>query len=181
MTLYTCVVDSPVGPLFCAVDEAGAVVRIEFGRGRGGERSPAGFETELEAAGHRPVSDTGRTAALRRQLEEYFAGRRRRFDLDLAPAGTPFQRRVWEELTRIPYGETRSYAEVARSLGRPTATRAVGAANGANPVPIVIPCHRVVGTDGSLTGFGGGLEAKQTLLALEGGQGTLPLAVPARR
>jgi methylated-DNA-[protein]-cysteine S-methyltransferase len=103
-----------------------------------------------------------------RQLEAYFAGERDRFDLALAPAGTPFQREVWSLLRTIPYGETASYGELARRLGRSTAaSRAVGAANGANPIPIVIPCHRVIGADGSLTGFGGGLPIKRRLLALE--------------
>jgi methylated-DNA-[protein]-cysteine S-methyltransferase len=101
------------------------------------------------------------------QLDAYFAGRLRRFDLPLAPQGTPFQREVWSALTAIPYGDTVSYRELARRVGRPLASRAVGAANGRNPIPIVIPCHRVIGADGSLTGFGGGLEIKRQLLALE--------------
>ena len=104
---------------------------------------------------------------VRQQLEEYFAGQRRKFDLKLAPTGTPFQRSVLDALQRIPYGETRSYADVAAAVGNEKAVRAVGAANGRNPLPIVIPCHRVVGSDGSLTGFGGGIEAKRYLLDLE--------------
>ena len=108
---------------------------------------------------------------MRRQLEEYFAGERRAFDLPVAPAGTPFQQRVWEELQRIGYGETITYAELAARIGRPTAIRAAGAANGANPVSIIIPCHRVIGSDGSLTGYGGGLEAKRLLLELERARG----------
>ena len=100
------------------------------------------------------------------QLAAYFGGRRS-FDLLLAPQGTEFQRRVWQELRRIPYGETISYGELARRIGRPDAIRAVGAANGKNPIPIVIPCHRVIGSDGSLTGFGGGLSIKRRLLDLE--------------
>jgi methylated-DNA-[protein]-cysteine S-methyltransferase len=102
------------------------------------------------------------------QLQGYFSGRRRRFRLELAPEGTPFQRRVWEELVRIPYGETLTYTELARRAGRPSAIRAAGAANGRNPISIVIPCHRVLGKDGSLTGYGGGLSRKETLLELEG-------------
>jgi methylated-DNA-[protein]-cysteine S-methyltransferase len=102
------------------------------------------------------------------QLREYFAGRRTRFDLPLAPRGTDFQRAVWKALKAIPYGELRSYAEIARAIGKPRAVRAVGAANGRNPLPIVVPCHRVVGSDGSLTGFAGGLEIKRRLLVLEG-------------
>jgi methylated-DNA-[protein]-cysteine S-methyltransferase len=156
-TWYTTTVETPCGPLFCVVDEAGAVVRIEFDNGR-----------KKKDAGVRLVEDTGRTAEVRRQLDEYFAGRRQTFDLTLAPEGTPFERSVWNELARIPFGETRSYAEIARAIGRPGAARAVGRANGANPIPIVVPCHRVIGADGSLTGFGGGLETKSRLLELEG-------------
>ncbi len=105
--------------------------------------------------------------AAKRQLSAYFDGKRRDFDLQLAPEGTDFQRRVWEELRRIPYGETISYGKLARRIGRPTASRAVGAANGKNPLAIVVPCHRVIGADGTLTGYGGGLAVKQALLALE--------------
>jgi len=102
------------------------------------------------------------------QLAEYFAGTRTTFAVPLEPAGTPFQRRVWEALRAIPYGATLSYSELARRLGDVRATRAVGAANGRNPIPIVVPCHRVVGADGSLTGFGGGLDRKRWLLEHEG-------------
>jgi methylated-DNA-[protein]-cysteine S-methyltransferase len=102
-----------------------------------------------------------------RQLREYFAGKRVEFDLPLAPEGTAFQRGVWRQLQEIPYGETISYGELARRVGNPKASRAVGSANGANPLPIVIPCHRVIAGDGSLGGFGGGLPTKQTLLDLE--------------
>lgn len=102
-----------------------------------------------------------------RQLAEYFAGQRRTFDLPLAPTGTEFQRRVWQALSTIPYGEARSYAAIAKAIGRPTAMRAVGGANGRNPIPIIVPCHRVIGAKGALTGYGGGLERKRFLLALE--------------
>lgn len=101
------------------------------------------------------------------QLGEYFSGRRRDFDLPLAPVGTPFQRSAWRALAGIPFGETRTYAQQAQTLGRPTATRAVGAANGRNPISIVVPCHRVVGRDGRLTGYAGGVETKAWLLAHE--------------
>jgi len=104
-----------------------------------------------------------------RQLRAYFAGDLRRFDLPLDLAGTPFQQRVWHELLEIPYGETRSYCQIACNLGAPVAVRAVGAANGANPVPIVVPCHRVIGASGKLVGYGGGLPLKRRLLALERG------------
>ena len=107
-------------------------------------------------------------SACAKQLDEYFAGERQHFYLPLAAPGTDFQRQVWSALARIPYGELRSYRDIARAIGRPTATRAVGAANGRNPLPIVVPCHRVVGSDGSLTGFTGGLGIKRQLLELEG-------------
>lgn len=106
-------------------------------------------------------------AKARRQLDEYFRGRRQRFDLPLAPSGTPFQLRAWKALRDIPYGATRSYGEQARAMGQPRAVRAVGAANGRNPIAIVVPCHRVIGGDGRLTGYGGGLGIKQYLLDLE--------------
>jgi methylated-DNA-[protein]-cysteine S-methyltransferase len=170
MICFTNVVDSPVGPLFLAVDEAGAVVRIELVK----DRSIAGLFTE---PGTRLVEDAARTAHVERQLAEYFAGQRRSFDLELAPRGTPFEQEVWAALRAIPFGETRSYGEIAAALGRPGAARAVGRANGANPIPIVVPCHRVLGSDGSLTGFGGGLEAKERLLELEGAK--LPLSPPS--
>ena len=115
--------------------------------------------------------------AAKRQLAEYFDGGRRDFDLPLAPDGTTFQLRVWDELRRIAYGETVSYGELARRIGQPTASRAVGAANGRNPLAIVVPCHRVIGADGALTGYGGGLPVKQALLALERrAAGTTPAA-----
>jgi methylated-DNA-[protein]-cysteine S-methyltransferase len=110
-----------------------------------------------------------------RQLMEYFAGQRRRFELELDFVGTDFQSRVWQALLTIPFGETRSYRDIAIQIGQPTAMRAVGAANGRNPISIIAPCHRVIGTSGSLTGFAGGLAAKQFLLSLEGQQ-TLQLA-----
>ena len=103
-----------------------------------------------------------------RQLVAYFDARLRRFDLTMDLQGTPFQTRVWHELERIPYGETRSYMQIAEGIGSPKAVRAVGAANGANPIPIVIPCHRVIGSTGRLTGYGGGLPLKKRLLTLEG-------------
>ncbi|MFL6196376.1 MAG: methylated-DNA--[protein]-cysteine S-methyltransferase [Thermoanaerobaculia bacterium] len=164
MTLYTTTVESPCGPLLCVVDAAGAVIRIEFAKGRESQR----LTDNLRDEGIDVVEDPARTAELRRQLAEYFAGERQEFDLTLAPEGTPFERTVWEALRGIPFGQTRSYGEIAQAIGRPGAARAVGRANGANPIPIVVPCHRVIGSDGSLTGFGGGLEAKSRLLEIEG-------------
>ena len=155
--------DSPLGPLTLAADRRGTLVYLGFG-----ERDP---RTRLLTALD-PEADelaTGREALgpVLAQLAEYFQGRRRTFDLPLAPRGTPFQLRVWAELQRIPYGRTTSYGELARRLGDPGLCRAVGAANGANPISIIIPCHRVIGADGSLTGYGGGLPIKRALLALE--------------
>ncbi|HZH44697.1 MAG TPA: methylated-DNA--[protein]-cysteine S-methyltransferase [Lysobacter sp.] len=148
---------SPVGPLLLAAGDDGLRL-IEFHAPR--HPYPRGEDWQ---PGDHPV--LSRTEA---QLGEYFAGTRRAFDLPLAPQGTAFQRTVWYMLARIDYGRTWSYAQLAAALGRPSATRAVGAANGRNPLPIVLPCHRVVGTDGSLTGFGGGLPTKRFLLELEG-------------
>jgi methylated-DNA-[protein]-cysteine S-methyltransferase len=148
--------DSPLGDLLLAGDDDALRV-VSFPRGKGRRRPEPGWSEDA-----RPF----RAAA--RQLDEYIAGRRERFELPLAPAGTEFQLAVWQALRRIPYGRTWSYAELAKRIGRPRATRAVGAANGANPLPIVVPCHRVIGADGSLTGFGGGLPAKKLLLELEG-------------
>ena len=110
---------------------------------------------------------------MKRQLEEYFAGERTTFDVPLAPEGAPFEREVWRALEEIPYGETVSYGEIARRVGQPTAARAVGTANGRNPIAVIVPCHRVIGANGSLTGYGGGLERKRLLLELERGQGRL--------
>ena len=114
------------------------------------------------------AEDHGAFGDVARQLDEYFAGTRATFDLPLAPAGTPFQRRVWAELARVPHGTTVTYGELARRVGRPGASRAVGAAVGRNPISIVVPCHRVVGADGTLTGYAGGVGRKAFLLALEG-------------
>ena len=108
-------------------------------------------------------------------MREYFAGRRKSFNLRLAPEGTPFQLQVWEQLQAIPYGRTISYGELACRIGNPSASRAVGLANGSNPIAIVIPCHRVIGANGKLTGFGGGLDVKEKLLALERGEQRLLL------
>lgn len=149
-------IDSPVGPLMLAADDNG-LRHIEFRD----NRHPA--DRSDWHGGDNEILDA--TVA---QLREYFDGERRDFDLPLAPQGTEFQRVVWQELARIPYGATISYAQLAQRVGNASAMRAVGAANGRNPLPIVLPCHRVIGADGSLTGFGGGLPTKQFLLRLEG-------------
>ncbi len=169
--------ETPVGRIKLAADEHG-LRRVEFPP-RPGRSSPP---PPLAAAAAEPSASASNPAAARRilasaceQLGEYFAGRRTHFDVPLAPQGTSFQLRVWAELRRIPYGQTISYGELARRVGLPRAARAVGAANGANPLPIIVPCHRVIGADGRLTGFGGGLALKADLLALESGQrGFLP-------
>jgi methylated-DNA-[protein]-cysteine S-methyltransferase len=148
---------TPVGRLRLAGDEEG-LRSISF-QNR--------FQPAELAEGWQRIREPFREAIV--QLDAYFAGELRLFDLVLAPEGTPFQREVWSTLTTIPYGETLSYGELARRLGRSNASRAVGAANGRNPIPIIIPCHRVIGADGSLTGFGGGLEIKRRLLELERG------------
>jgi methylated-DNA-[protein]-cysteine S-methyltransferase len=150
------VIPSPVGELLLAGEE-GVLKILSFPRGSHAvEPSPAWRRSEA------PFADAIR------QLRAYFEGDLRSFDLPLGPEGTAFQREVWKSLQAIPYGATRTYGEIARSLGKPTAFRAVGSANGRNPIPIIIPCHRVVGSDGSLTGFGGGLPVKHWLLAREG-------------
>jgi len=151
-------IESPLGRLLLAMDEAG-LRHIRFLAGRHGARP--------EPAWRR---DRAPFTALIRELRAYFHGELERFDQPLAPQGTGFQLTVWKELCGIPYGETISYQELAERVGNPHASRAVGMANGANPIPIVIPCHRVIGSNGQLTGYGGGLGLKQKLLALERGQ-----------
>lgn len=130
------------------------------------ERSSA-REPVIRKRANSPSKGRALLRAAQKQFEEYFAGRRHTFDLPLHPHGTPFQLEVWGALLAIPYGETASYAQIAQRIGRPGAVRAVGAANGANPLAIIVPCHRVIGSDGDLTGYGGGLAAKRWLLAHE--------------
>lgn len=153
--------ESPVGRLLLAGDEAGL-------------RSVS-FLTSNRADVVREewVEDRVALRDVEQQLRNYFAGELREFDLELAPVGTEFQLRVWRELRAIPYGETISYGELAKRVGNVKASRAVGLANGCNPIAIIVPCHRVIGSDGSLTGFGGGLRNKEILLELESGQGRL--------
>jgi O-6-methylguanine DNA methyltransferase len=161
--LSTAVVETPIGSLRAAVTEVG-VVRIALPRSSG-----AGFAGWLRTV----YPDAERVAwlplvdKLTQELAEYFAGKRREFSIPVEPRGTEFQRAVWREIAAIPYGETLTYAEIARGAGRPAAVRAAGSATGANPVPILIPCHRVIAAHGKLGGFSGGLDAKRRLLALE--------------
>jgi methylated-DNA-[protein]-cysteine S-methyltransferase len=152
-----CTIDSPLGELLLAGDG----------------KSLSRLHMHAQPDPSWTANDRG-FAGARAQLEEYFAGRRRDFDLPLSPAGTPFELEVWRALREIPYGQTVSYGALAASLGRPDAARAVGAANGRNPIAVIIPCHRVIGANGSLTGYGGGLERKRLLLDLEAGVLALP-------
>jgi methylated-DNA-[protein]-cysteine S-methyltransferase len=151
-------IDSPIGRLLLTTDGE-HLTGIFMEAPDGPPRALCGWTHDAEAG---PLRET----AL--QLGEYFRGERREFELPLRLQGTEFQRRAWRSLLAIPYGETRSYAEQAKHIGNPKASRAVGLANGRNPIPIVVPCHRVIGADGSLTGYGGGLERKRWLLAHEG-------------
>ena len=159
---------SPHGDLFVVVDEDGALVRLDFV----GSKERAVDEADLErsfAKKRIELSwDANRCEHVARELARYFAGELRSFELTLAPDGTPFQREVWEALARIPYGQTVTYGELAERIGRSKAARAVGRANGLNPISIVVPCHRVIGGNGTLTGYAGGLDRKRALLALEG-------------
>ena len=165
--------ESPLGPLVAGATAEG-VCLLEFSDGRRDERQ---LETVARRLGGEVVPGSSpHLDQLRLELHEYFAGRRRAFTVPLQAPGTGFEEQVWAELLRIPYGETRSYEDLARTLGRPRAQRAVGTANGRNRVAIVIPCHRVVNKDGKLGGYGGGLWRKQALLDLErGGQPLLAL------
>ncbi|WP_019874928.1 methylated-DNA--[protein]-cysteine S-methyltransferase [Sporichthya polymorpha] len=164
MTRTHVVVDSPIGPMTVVADGE-TVVGIYMDDAR-----------HLPPAERFGPPDDGSSVVLKEadlQLGEYFAGERTVFDLPLAAEGTPFQRRVWDALCEIPYGETISYGELARRIGQPTASRAVGLANGRNPISVVVPCHRVIGSSGKLVGYGGGLSRKQTLLELEQGRDRL--------
>lgn len=152
--------DSPVGVLRLIADDQG-LREIWFER----EDRPEQVKSDWVAAS--PMHAPATILAARQQLREYFAGERRQFELPLHPLGTPFQQDVWQQLRLIPYGTTISYGELARRVGNAHASRAVGAANGRNPLSIVVPCHRVIGSNGQLTGFSGGLPIKRMLLALE--------------
>jgi methylated-DNA-[protein]-cysteine S-methyltransferase len=149
--------DSPIGELLL-VGDGSSLHRLHMQEGRKPSR-----------VHHRWKRSAAPFATVLRQLEEYFAGDRTTFDVNLETSGTAFQRRVWSALQEIPYGETISYGEIARRIGIPSASRAVGTANGLNPIAVIVPCHRVIGADGTLTGYGGGLERKRFLLDLEAG------------
>jgi methylated-DNA-[protein]-cysteine S-methyltransferase len=138
--------ETPFGPAWAAVNESGSVTAFSFGE---------------------PIGNAGQNPEVARQIEDFFAGKRRDFDLPLAPKGSGFQKLVWAELMRIPFGETISYGELARRVGRPGAARAVGRANATNPIALIVPCHRVIGSNGTLTGYAGGLDLKEKLLNWE--------------
>lgn len=159
--IFYTTVESPVGPLFLAGEERGLRC-VSFAASRRAEKPRRDWVEDPKVFGETI-----------RQLRAYFAGKLRQFDLPLLLDGTEFQVLVWQNLRKIPYGETLSYGELARRIGKADAVRAVGAANGANPIPIIVPCHRVIGSNGDLTGFGGGLPIKKKLLALESRQLTL--------
>jgi len=159
---YTEIDDSPVGPLLLAGD-SDALHVLSFGVGSRPREIDADWMPDTK----------GVLKDVRNELDRYFAGRLKEFTTSLAFNGTPFQNAVWKQLTKIPYGETISYLDLAKRIDNPKAVRAVGMANGANPIAIIVPCHRVIGSNGSLTGFGGGLPTKRALLELEKGQRTL--------
>jgi len=159
-TLYYSRMSSPVGPLLIGVSDA-ALVILEFDRGL--PKLVNGADVEWRES-------EPKTRVVRKQLDEYFAGKRRDFDLDLDLRGTEFRKRCWEQLLAIPYGETRSYGEIARAVGNPQGSRAVGQANHYNPIAIIVPCHRVLAGGCKLGGYGGGLPVKAFLLKLEGAE-----------
>jgi methylated-DNA-[protein]-cysteine S-methyltransferase len=159
IALFSTTINSPVGALSLVASDR-ALVALVWRR----ENHRNAFADAVEQPRHPVLRETTR------QLREYFAGKRRTFELELDFRGTEFQRRVWSTLLTIPYGETRTYGQIAEQIGNPTAVRAVGAANGRNPISIIAPCHRVIGMNGNLTGFGGGLDAKAYLLSLEAPQ-----------
>ena len=137
--------ETPFGPAWASIDGNGAVMAFGFGAGEG----------------------QGSSSEVAREIEEFFAGKRRTFDFPLAPKGSGFQKSVWAELVKIPFGETISYGELARRIGNPAASRAVGRANATNPIALIVPCHRVIGSNGKLTGYAGGIDLKEKLLAWE--------------
>lgn len=166
--LYASTISTPLGQAVAVVNSDNALVQLSLCRdGKDAHAAPLLVHGELV------TWDESRLAPVAAQLEEYFSGARTAFTLPLAPRGTPFQQRVWNELTRVPYGTTLSYKQLAQRVGKPQACRAVGGASGKNPVWIVVPCHRIVGAGGLLTGYAGGLSAKQHLLTLEGAASSL--------
>ena len=176
MTYYAHTFPTALGECSLAVDEAGAVIKLAYPKesladwfaGSSYHSAPVNGHDNHRHARPRLIWDEAPCRRAAAQVRAFLAGKRHSFDLELAPSGTPFQRRVWQALQGIPYGTTISYGTLAARIDQPRAAQAVGRANGANPIPIVIPCHRVIGADGSLTGYGGGLPIKEKLLQLEG-------------
>jgi len=168
-TLFTAQTESAVGPLFLAASENG-LMALEFDARLPGQQTirPNPRNLRDERRGFQFEDSAGKMRRYVKELEEYFAGRRREFSFPLDLRGTDFQVACWRALLAIPYGETRSYADIARAVGKPSAFRAVGMANNRNPIAIVVPCHRVIASDGTLCGYGGGLAVKRRLLELEG-------------
>lgn len=164
MNVYTQRYQSPAGEMILAVDDSDAVIQLVFPNGH------HHWANEVIAMQYKTFADSPHCDVAVRQLDEYFQQKRKAFDLPLNPMGTSFQKTVWSALQTIPYGATVSYKELAGLIGSPESIRAVGRANATNCIPIIIPCHRVIGADGSLTGFGGGLPLKEFLLKLEGVQ-----------
>ena len=176
MTYYT-IIETPIGQVLLASDGE-ALTGLYTAEHKGGPQAISGFSdgsssasrafSSLPTASWAAGDDIPVLQEAHRQLDAFFAGKLKDFDLPLKPTGTPFQRTVWDQLIRIPFGQTISYGELAKRIGQPTASRAVGLANGSNPISIVIPCHRVIGANGSLTGYGGGIDRKKWLLEHEG-------------
>jgi methylated-DNA-[protein]-cysteine S-methyltransferase len=162
VTRHLRVVDSPLGPLRLCADAAGRLTGLVIGTGPQASTDPAGVDEDETGRAHRTLDDAAT------QLEQYFEGTRRCFDLPMSMEGSAFQRQVWAQLQQIPFGTTVTYGQLAEQLGRRGAARAVGHANARNPIPVMVPCHRVIGSSGQLTGYGGGLVAKRLLLDLEG-------------
>ena len=163
MNAFVATIESPAGPLTFATDERGALIWLQFADGE----YKRTVEQELEREDFSVEQDEDITAVARAQLQEYYARTRQKFDVPFVLTGSEWQKAVWQALTRIPFGETRSYAEVAAMVGRPKAARAVGRANATNRLPVVVPCHRVIGADDSLAGFAGGTYLKTRLLEHE--------------
>ena len=166
MKMYFDQIHTPLGNIAYVVNDDGFVSELWYGE----SRHPFAFQQRLERQGHEPSHDDRHTSAVHQQLTEYFAGDRQTFDLPLAANGSAVQKAVWKELSHIPYGETISYGELADAIGMPGEAQAVGAACAANPIPLIVPCHRVVASDGSLRGYSAGLHIKELLLAFEKGK-----------
>ncbi|MGC5327459.1 methylated-DNA--[protein]-cysteine S-methyltransferase [Brevibacillus sp. SYSU BS000544] len=166
-TLYYSMMDSPIGPLLLASTKKG-LCNIEFGPEDEAVAALQRWSRKWGIDGGKPIADDTKLAEVKNQLTEYFTGQRKSFTIPFDLYGTPFQKIVWQKLLDIPFGEVWSYKDVAIAIGASKAVRAIGGANNRNPIPVIIPCHRVVGSNGALVGYGGGMSIKETLLTLEG-------------